>query len=75
MNYYSASSLLFYLLLARECEERGISVTLAGIFGSGLLWGTETLRYAPAQQSDFERRDKWAGVLVVVISLTLSFGF
>jgi D-threo-aldose 1-dehydrogenase len=46
----------------RECELRGIKVTLAGIFGSGLLWGVNFLRYTAPQQSDIERRDKWQGM-------------
>eukprot|EP01127_Copromyxa_protea_P018475 TRINITY_DN5837_c0_g1_i1.p1 TRINITY_DN5837_c0_g1~~TRINITY_DN5837_c0_g1_i1.p1 ORF type:complete len:166 (-),score=30.46 TRINITY_DN5837_c0_g1_i1:30-527(-) len=48
--------------LLRECQNRGIKVVLGGIFGSGLLWGVNFLRYAPASQEDVERRDKWAAL-------------
>jgi len=42
------------------CQTQRISVTLAGIFGSGLLWGGNYLRYQLANRSDLEKRDKWA---------------
>jgi D-threo-aldose 1-dehydrogenase len=34
-------------------------VTLAGVFGGGMLWGENVLRYRPAQQEEMERRERW----------------
>jgi len=48
--------------LLRECQQRGIGVVLAGIFGSGLLWGSTRLRYVTADTEAVEKRDKWAAL-------------
>eukprot|EP00698_Gefionella_okellyi_P003960 TRINITY_DN13671_c0_g1_i1.p1 TRINITY_DN13671_c0_g1~~TRINITY_DN13671_c0_g1_i1.p1 ORF type:complete len:333 (+),score=102.25 TRINITY_DN13671_c0_g1_i1:53-1051(+) len=43
-----------------ECQANGIRVTNAGVFGSGILWGGTTLRYAKAPTEAHELAGKWA---------------
>ena len=40
------------------CEELGIRVAIAGVFGAGLLWGTGNYRYRSADAEVLSRRDK-----------------
>jgi len=42
-----------------ECQNRGIKITLAGIFGSGMLWGKNILKYKPADKESLQKREKW----------------
>jgi D-threo-aldose 1-dehydrogenase len=42
-----------------ECHERKIPVINAGIFGSGLLWGGDTLRYSKASCEDQNKAIHW----------------
>jgi D-threo-aldose 1-dehydrogenase len=45
--------------LLRVCQARGIRVTNAGVFGSGILWGGDTLRYAQADADAIARVAQW----------------
>lgn len=53
-----------------ECHKRKIPVINAGIFGSGLLWGGDTLRYSKASKEDIARVRSW-DCLAVRYDLTL----
>jgi len=48
--------------LLRECQARGIRVTNAGVFGSGILWGGDTLRYTSASPEAREKVVQWSSL-------------
>lgn len=45
--------------LLRVCQLRGIKLTNAGIFGSGILWGGSTLRYSTAPADALAKVARW----------------
>lgn len=47
------------LELLSVCEDRGIRLTNGGVFGSGILWGGDTLRYTKASPEAVERVRRW----------------
>mmetsp|Transcript_26097 Transcript_26097/g.60217 ORF Transcript_26097/g.60217 Transcript_26097/m.60217 type:complete len:341 (-) Transcript_26097:243-1265(-) len=47
------------LEVLQECQARGISVTQAGLLGSGIFWGGPNLRYQTAPPEKLELVSKW----------------
>jgi D-threo-aldose 1-dehydrogenase len=45
-----------------ECEAQGIEVHIAGVFGAGLLWGTNHYRYHAATDAEKARRNRLQAV-------------
>ena len=42
-----------------ECQKRGIKVVPAGVFGSGLLWGSTHFRYESVTPEVAEKTKQW----------------
>jgi len=43
----------------QECQKRNIKVVQAGVFGSGLLWGSTHLRYDKAPKEAIDKVRRW----------------
>ena len=62
-----------------ECEERGIGVTIAAIFASGLLVGGDTYKYEKAPQEMRDKTEAWKALAakynLTLPALAMAFAF
>eukprot|EP00667_Euglena_gracilis_P014855 EG_transcript_15410 len=65
--------------LFRECQEKGVAVINASVFGSGLLWGNDKMYYEDALPQHLALRERWQalaekhGVSLPAVALQFAF--
>lgn len=63
----------------KECQRKNVKVVQAGVFGSGLLWGSTRLRYSEAPPEAIEKVKRWEqlcakhGVSLPAVAITFTY--